>query len=180
MAPRNPGLVQSDAPLLLADLIRELSLIGPGVGLLGFSDQIAPVFIVGSRGLVIDAQDPVYRPAEVFSNISTATTAGVALIDTGELEAGDFDIICGISGANPAAQQQNVQLLQRNAGNTANVAAWPLSTPAPSNASASSQTPLKFSMKVLQDERYLITPTLTDATMTLNLWLMVRRRADVT
>jgi len=180
MAPRNPGIVQSDAPVLLADLIRELQLIGPGVGLLGFSDQIAPVFIIGARGVVFEAQEPVFAPAEVFSDIDAGVVAAATIIDTGQLLAGNFDVIASFSASNSASGTQAVALVQRNAGNTADVASWPIMANQPTNLPNNTATPVKFSIRVAEDERFIFRADVTDATLNFALWLMVRRRPDVT
>lgn len=182
MAPRNPGIVQSDAPLLLADLIRELTLIGPGVGLLGFNDQITPTFIVGARGVTFEAQEPVFAPAEVFSDEDAGVVAAAAIVDTGQLLAGNFDIIANVSARNSSGVQQVLRLVQRNAGDTADIASWPLaiSREGIDDLSSSSNTGLKFSMSVLEDERFTIVANVTDATLRFAVWMMVRRRADVT
>lgn len=179
MAPRNPAIVQSDAPQLVSDLIKELQLIGPGVGLLGFSDQIAPVFIIGARGVVFEAQEPVFAPAEVFSVIELGIVGGTDILDTGQLEAGNFDVICSFAIAGSSSGVQALNLVQRNAGNTANVARWPAMMVGSSTLGLASQTPLKFSIRVLENERFIVEADVTDVGATVSAWLMVRRRADV-
>lgn len=182
MAPRNPQLVQSDAPVLLADLITELQLIGPGVGLLGFSDQIAPVFIIGSRGVTFEAQEPVFLPAEVFNAGVTGVVLNTPIVDTGELPAGDYDVIFGFSADNSVVASQSITLIQRNAGDTAGVASWRTNVglEAANAIESSSHTPIKFSIRLAEDERFVVNSSQTDAGIFVGIWLMVRRRRDVT
>jgi len=116
--PRDPGAVQLDFPQLVSDLINQLQLVGT-VGLLNFLPEVRPTFIIGSRGLTIEPQPTVYAPAEVFTGEVTNPAGNVVIIDTGQLPAGDYDVIATISAAATAGVTSRNSLEHRNAANAA-------------------------------------------------------------
>lgn len=133
MPPRDPGKVQLDNPLLVADLIQQLVLRGT-VGVLDFDATIRPVFIVGDRDLSVDADPPIFASAQIFHLSVFSPVANVALLDTGALSAGVHDIFAQIAWAGTAAALvSGFQLLHRNAADTATLAV--LSESVPSNSS---------------------------------------------
>jgi len=121
MAPRDPNQVQLDFPQLTADLIAQLRLTGT-VGLLNFSTEVVPVFIVGDRDLSVDAVAPLYRSAEIFSGSSLNPVANTVVADTGQLVAGDFDLFASISATGTGIGLGRIELQLRNAANTATLA----------------------------------------------------------
>lgn len=126
MPPRDPTRTQLDNPALVADLISQLQIIG-AVGLLDFLPSVSPVFIVGSRGLTILAETPVYAPAEIFDGNALDPAANNVLVDTGQLPAGDYDLnlmwnfnITASTGTGAFALQH------RNAANAVTLSTWSL------------------------------------------------------
>jgi len=98
MGARDAARVQLDFPQLVADIIRQLNLTGT-VGLLEFSDQVTPVYIVAQRAgaLDIDLTPVAFASAEIASGIIINPGAGVVIADTGPLAAGNYDIFGNIS-----------------------------------------------------------------------------------
>lgn len=122
MPPRDPSKTQLDNPELLAALISELQIIGQ-IGLIDFVPAVNPVFIVGSRGLSINVEPPVYQSAEIFSGATQAPAVNAIIADTGALPAGDYDIFCNIAGSGiSAAVFSAITLQHRNAANAATLA----------------------------------------------------------
>jgi len=125
MAQRDADAVQLDFPQLTADLIRELRLTGT-LGLLGFSDQVAPVYIVASRegALTVRVDAPVFESGEVFDGGLTNAPANTVFSDTGQLPAGNYDIWGQISAAGQAGvgPHTSIELQHRNAANNATLA----------------------------------------------------------
>ena len=118
MPPRDPSVVQLDFPALTADLIGQLQLVGT-VGLLNFLPEVRPTFIIGSRGLTIEPQPTVYTPSEVFTGELNNPAGNVIIIDTGQLPAGDYDVIATLSASATAGITARNSLEHRNAANAA-------------------------------------------------------------
>lgn len=181
MSPRDPRLTQSDAPQLVADLIRELQLIGAPVGLLDFASSIQPVFILGSRGLTVVAEAPVYNDGEVISFRTIGVAANEVLIDTGALAAGVFDIKSSVTFENGGAGLNSiVQLEHRNAANTATLSTWRTAIGASSEGNLVGTGKFDFSFRVIENERFRIVNSALDAGINMNVELMFHRRPDVT
>lgn len=123
MPVRDPTKTQLDNPQLVADLINELQIIGT-IGLLDFIPAVNPVFIVGSRGLAINVELPVFQSAELFDGSGANQVAGTILADTGQLAAGDYDIWAnlGVAGVSTPGNTGQVVLQHRNAANAATLA----------------------------------------------------------
>lgn len=121
MPPRDPTKIQLDFPLLVADLIEQLSLTG-AVGLLDFAPTVVPVFIVGDRDLEVEAVAPVFQSTEIFSGDAANPVAGAVIVDTGQLPAGDYDVQLHGHLAVTAGGPQRVLFAHRNAANTADLA----------------------------------------------------------
>ena len=123
MPVRDPRIPQLDNPELVAALLNELQIIGQ-IGLLDFVPAVNPVFIVGSRGLSINNEPPVYQSAEIFDGLALAPLANVVIADSGPLPAGDYDIWASIAfgGIATAGSSGQVVLQHRNAANAATLA----------------------------------------------------------
>lgn len=129
MPPRDPGKSQLDFPQLVADLIRELQLLGAPIGLLDFVPSVQPVYIVQARegALNLTAVAPAFTSAEIFTDETTSPALNAVLADTAALPAGTYDVKAWMSfGPNGGAGAANTPELQlRNAANNANLASWP-------------------------------------------------------
>ena len=124
MPTRDPRGPQLDNPELVAALLSELQIIGQ-IGLLDFVPAVNPVFIVGSRGLAINVEPPVYQSAEIFDGTVGNSPANTVIVDTGQLPAGDYDIWANLSAAgfnNLAGARVNIAVEHRNAANAATLA----------------------------------------------------------
>mgnify|MGYP000176339863 CR=1 FL=1 len=121
MPPRDPTKVQLDFPLLVADLIDQLKLLGP-VGLLDFNPAVQPVFLIGSRGITFGSLLPDFDSSEVYFGQATDPIGNVVLIDTGALAAGTYDLGCNLSATGNAGQLAPLRLEHRNAANNATLA----------------------------------------------------------
>jgi len=117
---RDPSVVQADFPVLVADLINQLQLVGT-VGLLNFLPEIRPTFIVGSRGLTLEPQPTVFLSSQVFTGEVTNPAGNVIIIDTGPLPEGDYDVVATLSAAATAGVTSRNSLEHRNAANAATV-----------------------------------------------------------
>lgn len=126
MPPRDTTQVQLDFPLLVADLIRDLNLIGT-VGLLNFSPAVVPTFLIGSReGALSLTSEPVpFESSHVFSDKTTNPAINAVLADTGALPAGNYDVVAGISISGHPAGADFTNFQHRNAADAANLAEWP-------------------------------------------------------
>ena len=127
MPPRDPGKSQLDFPLLIADLIRELRLLGAPIGLLDFNPSVQPVYIVSARGGALDvlASQPVFESSEIFSDTVSSPLVDAVLADTGQLPAGTYDIQAFMSRSASGAAGGNriIEFQHRNAANAANLSA---------------------------------------------------------
>ncbi len=123
MPPRDPNIPQLDNPELVAALITQLEIIG-GIGLLNFVPAVSPVFIVGSRGLSISNDPPVYQSAQIFDGTAAAPVANTVVADSGALPAGDYDIWANIASAGSATAGTFAILAveHRNAANAVTLA----------------------------------------------------------
>lgn len=123
MPPRDPTKVQLDFPLLNADLIRTLRLVGT-IGLLDFIPAVQPTFIVGSRGLSITQEKPLYTSSEIFDGQLNNPAANAIVVDTGQVLAGDYDIQCWMAIAHLTGVSNIMEFEHRNAANSANLTRW--------------------------------------------------------
>ena len=125
MGQRDASRVQLDFPELVADIIRQLSLTGT-LGLLEFSDQVTPVYIVAQRAgaLAFSADLPVFQSPEITSGTAQNPVANAIIGDTGLLAAGDYDIWGGISisGNYVGPPHGPIALQHRNAANAVTLA----------------------------------------------------------
>lgn len=121
MPPRDPGKIQLDFPLLVADLIEQLGLVGT-VGLLDFAPTVIPVFIVGDRDLSVDAVSPVFASTQIFQGFSAAPLNNAVIVDSGQLPAGTYDIFGAISSKAVGTSAAQILLEHRNAANDATLA----------------------------------------------------------
>ena len=120
MGQRDASRVQLDFPELVADIIRQLSLTGT-LGLLEFSDQVTPVYIVAQRAgaLAFTAEQPLFGSAEITFASAVNPLANAILGDTGALAAGDYDIFASIGLVGNAVTVSGRCVLQhRNAEHT--------------------------------------------------------------
>ncbi len=116
MARRDGDRPQLDFPQLTADLIDQLQIRGP-VGLLDFSDVVSPVFIVGTRGFEVTAEQPVFTSPEMFFGEATAPAAGAEIFTTGGLLAGEYDLWASVSySASAVGASGTVRLQHLNVG----------------------------------------------------------------
>lgn len=180
MSPRDPSVTQSDAPQLLADLIRELQLVGRPIGLLDFSDSIQPVFIIGSRGLTVVSEQPVYTDGEQLNFKQVGVAINEVLLDTGPLAAGVFDIIASISQQNATNLVGNtLDLRHMNAANTVILSQWRTQVGAQAESNALTRAEIEFSFQVAQDERFQWFNNLLDNNVNVAGEIMFHRRPDV-
>lgn len=123
MAIRDPTRPQLDFPALVAELITQLRLTGQ-VGLLDFSDQVVPVFLIGSRGIDFGSEAPTFRSASVFAGAATDPAAETVVADTGQLPAGTYDVQSAISfvGSFAIPPSAAISLQHRDAANLATLA----------------------------------------------------------
>jgi len=121
MPPRDPRTTQADFPQLVADLIDDLRLTGQ-VGVLDFTPTITPVFIVGSRGLSLDAAPPVFTSAQIFQGFASAAAVNTIVVDTGQLPAGTYDVFGEINMIGQSSVNCHIELQLRNAANAATLA----------------------------------------------------------
>lgn len=152
MPPRDPSKTQLDNPVLVAAMIDELQILG-AIGLLDFLPEVRPTFIVGSRGLSIVAEAPVYAPAEIFSGDDLDPAANTVNVDTGQLPAGDYDINVQWNFNITASVGTGAVVLQhRNAANAATLSDWPLSD----NGAGQGSIQFLISLLLAEDERLRI------------------------
>lgn len=124
MSERDASRVQLDFPQLVADIIRQLNLTGT-VGLLEFSDQVTPVYIVAQRAGALDINlTPVaFGSAEIAFGEVINPVAGGVIADTGALAPGDYDIFGNISThINTNATGNVIVLEHRDAANAVTLA----------------------------------------------------------
>ena len=123
MAARDGLRPQIDFPQLIADVIRELNVRGP-LGVLNLSDEVRPVFIIGSRSgaLQVQAQPIAFPSSAVFFGEAFSPAANTVIVDTGALPPGDYDIFAQISAQMNSVGNGAIPLQHRNAGNTATLA----------------------------------------------------------
>jgi len=148
MPPRDPQAIQADFPVLVADLIDQLRLVGT-VGLLNFIPTIQPTFIVGSRGLEVVAEEVAYLSSEIVSGTLDNPANGTVIADSGVLSAGIHDFKLYLSIAVSAGGICGLEPEWRNAANNANLASW---TMAADSALAAQQT-MEFSLNMAVSER---------------------------
>lgn len=160
MPARDPQAVQLDFPLLVADLISELRLIG-GVGLLNFLPEVRPTYIVGSRAgaLTVTAAPVIYLPAEIATGRTTNPAANAVIVDTGQLAAGDFDVKAFMTAVGATMTRELIELQHRNAANSATINAWQMGMV----GGATVHMEVDFSLTIATNERLrvLIGQTLT-------------------
>lgn len=180
MSERNPSITQADAPQLLADLIRDLTLIGAPIGLLDFAATIIPTFIIGARGLNITAVQPTILVGEIESLTSTGLTAGLPAFDTSPKAAGTYDIWASITVTLSAINNNTISFINRNAANSADLFTLPYTIPDQGGQYLLGAAPLRFSV-VLEDLSTLqFRPALTDAAAVWAAWIIAHRRDDIT
>jgi len=176
MPPRDPSRIQLDFPQLTADLIDQLKLLGT-VGLLDFSPQVIPTFLIGSReGALTVTNEPVaFQSGEIFEDTTTSPGAGAVFADTGALPAGTYDVICGVSYAAHPGGADFITFEHRNAANAATLAAWPL---ARGSADTQSQAfPLSMAYSLALNERLrFLNGTAVAGGATFATYIMARRR----
>lgn len=124
MAERDPSLPQSADPELQANLTRLLQIQGP-LGILNVLDVVVPVVNMGQVvPLDVDVRSPAFRSTDIFANgPQTAQPINTILADTGQLQAGVYDVQLTIQcNTNNVASFISVE--HRNAANAANLAIW--------------------------------------------------------
>jgi len=127
MPPRNPSVVQLDNPALVDQTIRDLQLMGT-VGLLNFSPEVVPVYLIGDAGLTVSTTPITYESGEIFGEREANPGAGQVKSDTGQLAAGTYDVKAWMNGSISAGLvDTRMELQHRNAANTATLAVWGLS-----------------------------------------------------
>jgi len=124
MAQRDPTRPQLDFPELVAELITRLRLTGQ-VGLLDFSDQVVPAFLIGSRGIDFGGASPVFTSAETFFGELQDPAISAIVVDTGPLPEGTYDFTANLSlsgSATLGGVLGPLRLEHRNAANNATLA----------------------------------------------------------
>jgi len=151
MPDRDPAKVQLDFPQLTADLISQLQLVGV-IGLLDFQTSVQPTFIVGSRGLTITQEKPLYLPAEIFQEEVINPAVNAIFADTGQLPAGDYDIQAWLSVSQTVGLDNSIQLQHRNAANTATLTSWFMFV----TVGTTNNLHVDFSLRLADDERFRV------------------------
>ena len=114
---------QSQSSELVAELISALQVRGR-IGKLDISDVVSPVYLVdGSATQLPGLQgEPVFLPAEIFSGSAIAPGVSIAIVDTGQLPAGTYDLKLywqiAIASGNPPGF---LSWQHRDAANAANI-----------------------------------------------------------
>lgn len=123
MARRDGNRPQVDFPQLIADVIDQLNVRGP-LGVLDLSDEVRPVFIIGSRtGSLQVTSNPVdFTSANVFAGSAIAPAANTVVADTGQLPAGTYDVLAHLSISGIIAGSGVITVQHRNAANAATLA----------------------------------------------------------
>jgi len=156
MPPRDPRKSQLDFPELIADLIRELQLLGAPIGLLDFNPTVQPVYIVSARGgsLQVEASEPVIETAEIFSDVTNSPAVNAVLADTGQLIAGDYDVkaICSWASIIGAAAGPLFDFQHRNAANAVTLSRIPFSAVTESTANTGVMV-VTYAARVAANER---------------------------
>lgn len=175
MPPRDPGKPQLDFPLLIADLIAQLNIVGQ-IGVLDFSDTVQPMFIVGTRegALSVTSEAVDYTSAQLFSAASAAPGLNQVLADTGQLPAGTYDIQVGYSMSGDIVADF-LFFQHRNAGNTADLSSLPIARGPLDHRDAT--MPLNFAVIVATNERLRFQiGTATTAGSRVGTWIMAKVR----
>lgn len=118
-----PGTPEVDDPLLVADLIKLLSIKG-AIGRLPLANIVLPVVSLGDVVTpTINVQAPAFRSTDIFTaGVLGPSPAGTVYADTGSLTAGTHDLQLYIPGGDLLFPQWVVE--HRNAANTAVLASW--------------------------------------------------------
>jgi len=154
VARRDPSRPQLDFPQLTADLIDQLNIRGP-VGLLNFEDIVQPVFLIGSRGVTVDAVTPEFTSSEMIAGRLLNPGASSNVFDTGQLTAGTYDIFASISASGTLTAGLVLELVHRNALNNGDVRTLLMV-----GVSATQQSPVAnlpmFGYVIAQNERFIL------------------------
>ena len=128
MPPRNPSVVQLDNPALVDQTIRDLQLMG-SVGLLNFSPEVVPVYLIGDAGITVSTTPVTYASGEIFYERGANMVDGEVICDTGNLAAGEYDLQAYLNGATQSTPGflSRLELQHRNAADTGTLATWGLS-----------------------------------------------------
>jgi len=155
MPPRDPSAIQLDFPLLNADLLADLRLIG-SLGLLNFLPEVRPTYIIGSRAgaLTVTASPIIYLASEIFDGRASNPAANSVVVDTGALAAGDYDVIFLLTLTNSVMAQEFIQLEHRDAANAVSLTRWPM---AGRDGVLSASLTMTFTMTLALNERFRIT-----------------------
>lgn len=111
-------------PILLVDFLQLLSVKG-NVGKLRVADVVLPTVSLGQVSTpAIQVRQPAFRSTDVFSNgILSGPAANAVMADTGQLEAGVYDVQTIIT-PNTGTITQRFAVEHRDAANAANLAVW--------------------------------------------------------
>ena len=148
MPPRDPSIIQLDNPLLVADLIAQLRLLGT-VGLLDFSPTVLPVFIVGDRDLQVEAVDPAFLPGQITTGEANNPLVGTVIADSGQLPVGDYDVFFLVSMTVSVHLAASDSFQHRNAADAATINAWNITVTAP----ATEHLFMKMALTIAENER---------------------------
>lgn len=121
-----PGTPEIDDPLLVADLIKLLSIKG-AIGRLPLADIVIPVVNLGDVVQpTVETRVNPWRSSDVFSiGPQIAVAAGTVLADTGALPQGIYDVAVMCQGVDDSAPTtEAINLEHRDAANAANLAVW--------------------------------------------------------
>lgn len=146
-----PGTPEVDDPLLVADLIRLLSIKG-AIGRMRLADIVIPIVSLGDVVRPeIDTRTPAFRSTDIFSEgVLVSALAGALHADTGQLSAGTYDVVLVMSSGDVGANN-NFLIAHRNAANNADLSVWPFAF--------NDQTPitLSYGYEISTDERLRVT-----------------------
>jgi len=148
MPPRDASKVQLDFPVLTADLIDQLRLTGV-IGVMDFLPEVRPTFIIGARGLTATVNPPTFLQSEIFSVEATNPAANSVVVDTGQLAAGDYDVVLAWGQTQTTVQVTSPQMQLRDAADAVTLLQWFL----PSNIIANVNTNITFAINILLNQR---------------------------
>lgn len=145
---RDPNAIQLDFPLLTADLIRQLNLIGT-VGLLNFDPVVRPVFIVGDRDLTVQSVEPAFTPGQITTGEANNPAVNTVVADSLELPVGEYDVFFLVSITASVHLAASDSFQHRNAANAATLNAWNITSTAP----VTEHLFMKLALVIAEDER---------------------------
>lgn len=124
-----PGTPEVDDPILLADLIRILSIKG-ALGKMRVADIVLPIVSLGDVVQpTVEVRQAAFRSTDIFGGAGVVAPAvNTILADTGPLPAGVYDVALYASSNDSGSAAARTRVEHRDAANAANLAQWDLQT----------------------------------------------------